>query len=141
MRLLTMCALLTISLTSPALADEFVVRSKIVSAVVNPDGARLTRAAIVTVPAGQHVIVIPDLPASIEPGSFQVSFDQPGVRIEAMGLRVPGLYPAVLVESDAERAAKQKLDAAPAALRDLTFQKRSLEAEAESARAQIDFLK
>ncbi|NQW15460.1 MAG: hypothetical protein HQ479_14555, partial [Rhodobacter sp.] len=125
-------------------AGEYVVHSKITSAVISPDGARVVRSADINVPAGKHVIVLPDLNADLVETFLtgpQISFDQPGVQIIAYELRMGGLYPQPDKESDAAKAAKAAFDKAKADLRDLTYQKRAHEAEAEAARERIVYLK
>lgn len=98
---------LALSLTTPLAAGEYVVRSKITSAVISPDGARITRSADINVPAGKHVIVLADLPegTGVMNGP-QISFDHPGVQIIAYDARPSGLYPVPKVESDAAKEAK-----------------------------------
>jgi hypothetical protein len=98
---------LALSLTTPLTAGEYVVRSKITSAVISPDGARITRSVDINVPAGKHVIVLADLleGTGVINGP-QISFDHPGVQIIAYDARPSGLYPVPKVESDAAKEAK-----------------------------------
>jgi uncharacterized protein (TIGR02231 family) len=56
----------------PALAADFAVSSHIDRVTVYPQGADVTRMADVTIPAGEHRIILADLPATIDPRSIRV---------------------------------------------------------------------
>ena len=62
-----------ISLSSPAVAETFTVRSALQSATVYAQGAKVTRVLSVDLPAGAHEVVLPDLPAEFSTELFQVS--------------------------------------------------------------------
>lgn len=57
----------------PALAADFEVGSRIDGVTVFPDGASVTRRFAVDVPAGEHVLVLNDLPLGADPGSLRVA--------------------------------------------------------------------
>jgi uncharacterized protein (TIGR02231 family) len=59
-------------LTVPALAELTAV-SAVTRVTVFPDGARVTREAVLRIPAGDPVVVFPDLPAAAPPDSLQVT--------------------------------------------------------------------
>jgi len=61
-----------IMLGVPANAAERDVKSKIVSVQVFPSGAEITRVAKIKLEAGDHTIVLGDLPAQALPGSIRV---------------------------------------------------------------------
>lgn len=56
----------------PALAADFNATSRIDHVTVYPQGADVTRVTEVAVPAGEHRIIIADLPASVDPRSIRV---------------------------------------------------------------------
>lgn len=57
----------------PALAADFDIASRIEAVTVFPDGASVTRRFAVDVPAGEHVLVLGDLPLGADPSSLRVS--------------------------------------------------------------------
>lgn len=56
----------------PAISADFNSSSRIDHVTVYPQGADVTRVAEVNVPAGDHRIILSDLPASIDPRSIRV---------------------------------------------------------------------
>lgn len=72
MRLAFASALLSTSFLVPAFAADFNATSKIDAVTVYPQGADVTRVAEVSVPAGDHRIILSDLPASVDPRSIRV---------------------------------------------------------------------
>lgn len=58
---------------APLLAAEFAVASRIEAVTVFPDGASVTRRFAVDVPAGEHVLVLGDLPPGADPGSLRLA--------------------------------------------------------------------
>ena len=56
----------------PALAADFNATSRIDHVTVYPQGADVTRVTEVAVPAGEHRIILADLPASVDPRSIRV---------------------------------------------------------------------
>jgi len=56
----------------PAFAADFTVPSHIDRVTVYPQGADVTRIADVVLPAGEHRIILADLPATIDPRSIRV---------------------------------------------------------------------
>jgi uncharacterized protein (TIGR02231 family) len=62
---------LTASL-APALAGVIQPGSRLTDVTVYPDAAVLKREIVVEVPAGSHEIVIPDLPATLDPASLRI---------------------------------------------------------------------
>ena len=133
-----------ITLAAPVFADEFVANGKVTAVVLNPDGFQVTYTVNIDVPSGRHVIVVPNMPdfqLSYDLPGLQAVFDGPDVNLISTGLRDAGLYPVPYVETTEELAAKINLRQAISTLRDLTFRRRGLEAEAEAAQARITYLK
>lgn len=56
-----------------ALAGEFRVSSRVEAVTVFPDGASITRRLAVEVPAGDHVLVLDDLPLAADAASLRVA--------------------------------------------------------------------
>ncbi len=54
-------------------ADEFRVPSRVEAVTVFPDGASITRRLIVEMPAGDHVLILDDLPLAADAGSLRVA--------------------------------------------------------------------
>lgn len=132
--------ILALILPAPLAADEFVVTSRVTAVELNPDGRSISRSAEIEVPAGRHQIIIVDMPSYLDmPGL--VSFTGGAASVVAIGSRAPGLYPLPMRETDAERESLAALRKAEGDLRDLTYRKRMLEAEAEAARARVAYLK
>ncbi len=59
--------LFALLLPSPALADQILAASHITAVTVYPEGAQVTRQVSFTAPAGQHDLLITDLPQDIVP--------------------------------------------------------------------------
>ena len=72
MRLALSGLFLATSCLVPAFAADFNTTSKIDHVTVYPQGADVTRIAEVNVPAGDHRIILSDLPASVDPRSIRV---------------------------------------------------------------------
>lgn len=74
----------------PALAADIPVASRPDAVTVFPDGASVTRRLTVTVPAGEHVLVIDDLPLTADPGSIRLQGAGTGsLAINAVDARQP----------------------------------------------------
>lgn len=87
----------------PAFAADFNTTSKIDHVTVYPQGADVTRIAEVNVPAGEHRIILSDLPASVDPRS---------IRVEGEGsspLEIASVDTKSLYINQAERDAQRKV--------------------------------
>ncbi|OWU85797.1 hypothetical protein ATO6_02490 [Oceanicola sp. 22II-s10i] len=130
--------ILPLLLPFPALADDITIPSRITGATVFPSGAALTRVATFNAPAGQHRLILGDMPV----------MDVSGLRIEADGVTLgsvtirddmtPPRDPAKAAEIEAAEAEVERLEQALEEARD---DAQSIRAEAQAARAQIEFLK
>jgi len=65
-------ALLACTFLTPALADDFETKSAIDGVTVFPRGAEIVRVAAFEIPAGEHTIILKDLPADVVAGSLRV---------------------------------------------------------------------
>lgn len=72
MRLALSSLFLATTFLVPASAADFAASSHIDHVTVYPQGADVTRIADVAVPAGEHRIILADLPASVDPRSIRV---------------------------------------------------------------------
>jgi uncharacterized protein (TIGR02231 family) len=72
MRLALSGVFLATTFLVPASAADFKASSQIDHVTVYPQGADVTRIADVVVPAGEHRIILADLPASLDPRSIRV---------------------------------------------------------------------
>ena len=101
-------------LTAPAWADQVAATSRITAVTIYPMGAEVTREVTFTAPAGQHDLVITDLPIDTETTYLRLA--SPDTDLGAFALRTDRLPPSDLPESDATKAAKAKVTEAEAAL-------------------------
>jgi len=72
MRLTLSGVFLATTFLVPATAADFTAASHIDHVTVYPQGADVTRVTEVTLPAGEHRIILADLPATIDPRSIRV---------------------------------------------------------------------
>jgi N-terminal domain of unknown function (DUF4140) len=90
MRKFYWAVLLSASWAMPAMAADVMTTSKVDHVTVFPQGADVTRVADVTLVAGEHRILIKDLPAGVDPRSIRVKgSDLAGVAISAVDTRSP----------------------------------------------------
>jgi uncharacterized protein (TIGR02231 family) len=106
MRIAFSAALLSTTFVVPAYAADFNAISKIDAVTVYPHGADVTRVATVTVPAGEHRIILSDLPASVDPRSIRVEGEgSTPLEIASVDTKSHYINP---VDQDARRKALQK---------------------------------
>ncbi|MGL4728376.1 MAG: mucoidy inhibitor MuiA family protein, partial [Bosea sp. (in: a-proteobacteria)] len=65
-------AALALLVAVPALAADIALSSKVDAVTVFPDGAMVTRAGEAILPAGEHVLILRNLPAGVDPASVRV---------------------------------------------------------------------
>lgn len=92
----------------PAYADQFTLNSRVTTAELYPQGATLTREVAFDLPAGDHQVLIADLPRSVPLDALRIGAD--GVTIGAVTLRHDALPPQDAVESDAVQAARTEVE-------------------------------
>lgn len=71
-RILALSALTTTTAISLAHATAIDATSRASAVTLHPDAAIVRREAVVDIPAGEHEIILADLPASLDPASFRV---------------------------------------------------------------------
>ena len=89
-----------------ALADRIEARGPVTAVTLYPHGATVTRTVRAEAPAGRHEIVVPGLPAGIDPAYLRVAVPE-GVRLGAVRLsnaRQPDTEPALRPEVEAAEA-------------------------------------
>ncbi len=69
---LVLVGLLATTCLSPVLADDFNVASRVDAVTVFPHGAEVTRVISLALPAGQHRLIVKDLPGGIDAGAVRV---------------------------------------------------------------------
>lgn len=130
--------LLFLFIPVPALAEDFTLSSDITAVTLYPQGAAIQRETVIDLPAGQHRVILNDLPRSTP--LEQVRVDLRGATLGA----VTGRRDAVPPRSEAERAeivaARARLASTETQLHSARAQIRTIRLEAEAAQARIRFL-
>ena len=98
--------LLALLFARPADASDIEAKLVIDEVTVYPQSANITRAGKVSIPAGDHRLIIRGLPDPIDPGSLRVSAGSAAVRLG--GIEVQRVVDKDYV-SDAERALRKRL--------------------------------
>ena len=135
MRVLFACLSL---LPSAAMADVFTLRSEPQAVTVYPYLATVHRQATVTLPQGAHQIVLPDLPHTMDREYLRVSVM--GATLGTTQFRKEAVLPQPKADSAEITAAKDGIEAAKTALRELDDQIAAAGLAASAAQTQIAFL-
>lgn len=135
MRLVAVCLL---CLPAAAQAETFTLSSAPTSAIVYGYGAQVSREVVFKVPAGQHDVVLPDLPAWLRGDMLRVSLD--GARLGATQFRSSAVPPQPENESAEVAAAKDRIEAAERALTALDDRIAEARLAAAAAEAKVRFL-
>jgi uncharacterized protein (TIGR02231 family) len=106
MRLRLALAMLAATSTSPVLAAEIHSQSHIDAVTVFPQGAEISRLAEAKLDAGEHTLILEDLPGELDPQSIRVEGDATG-QIEIGSVDSKLVYLS-LEASDAERKRLEK---------------------------------
>ena len=72
MRMMFAATLLASTCCTAALAAEFTLASKVDAVTVFPQGADVVREVTVDIPAGEHSLILADLPQTVDPQSIRV---------------------------------------------------------------------
>lgn len=127
-----------ILLAGPALADRIETVARVTDVTVYPWGAGVTREAALDLPAGAHELVIPGMPAGIDPASLRIAAE--GAVIGATGLQQERALPETPAKSPELRAAEDEVRRLKAALAERDAGVAEIKARAEAAEDSIDFL-
>ncbi len=126
------------ALPLPALADTYTVTSAPTSVTVYNGFAMVTREVSVEVAAGAHEVILPDLPQWVDTGSLRVTLS--GADLGGTRLRTDALPPQSDGDSAAVTAAKERIEAAERALRDLGDAAADAGVASQAAEARLKFL-
>ncbi len=96
----------------PALAARIDIDSKVDAVTVFPSGAQVARVAVGALEAGEHTIVIDDLPAFVDPASIRVEGTGTGITIGSVDVR------NVAAAASADPAERRRIEQQIAALQD-----------------------
>lgn len=118
MRAVIAATAIACALAGPAWAAEIEAASKVDTVTVYPDGASVTRIAIVELPTGASTIVLKGLPATIDPASLRVAGKASGaLSIGAVETRAAPGNPRPVIDAALEekiKALREKRDIAAA---------------------------
>jgi len=118
MRAVIAATAIACALAGPAWAAEIEAASKVDTVTVYPDGASVTRIAIVELPTGASTIVLKGLPATIDPASLRVAGKATGaLSIGAVETRAAPGNPRPVIDAALEtkiKALREKRDIAAA---------------------------
>lgn len=132
-------AMLLSTVTLPVWAEDIPVDSSVSAVTLYPQGATITREVEYTAPAGRHDLIITDLPASTPLESVRVSVE--GAEMGGVTARNDFVPPRDDKESEALKAARDKVEKLEQALRDAEAQVNDIRLEAEAAQERAGFLK
>lgn len=118
MRAVIAATAIACALAGPAGAAEIEAASRVDTVTVYPDGASVTRIAIVELPTGASTIVLKGLPATIDPASLRVAGKATGaLSIGAVETRAAPGNPRPVIDAALEtkiKALREKRDIAAA---------------------------
>ncbi len=126
----TFVGLLSSTLLTSVYADDLEVTAIIDNVTVFLAGAEVTRVGTVTVPAGEHRLIISDLPARIDPARLRLTLGNSDIRLG--NLQLEELHEGNLVGIEEQRL-QDELD-------DLLFDRQGIADEIESANTQLRLL-
>ncbi len=131
------------ALASPALAERIESTSRVSHVILYPQGASVTRSVEISAPAGQHEVILPDLPAGTDPNALRIKTS--GATLGSVALQSGRALPDNAEKPAAIVAAEDTLRKAEDALRffDRDLEVMHMKAEVLRQRAQItrDLLK
>lgn len=125
-------------LALPAMADDIALSSSVSAVTLYPQGATVTREVTFSAPAGQHDLILADLPQGTPLASVRVAIN--GVRMGGVTTRSDYVPPRDAPDSAALIDARAEVERLEDALRRAREDIADIELEAEAARARITFL-
>ncbi|QFT91652.1 hypothetical protein FIU86_02280 [Roseovarius sp. THAF9] len=126
------------ALPFPALAEDFALTSDVGAVTLYPQGATVTRQVPYTIPAGQHQLILTDLPRSTPLASVRVAVD--GAAMGSVTTRRDFVPPRTEEETAGLQAARAEVERLEDELRDARAAVETIRLEAEAARARVAFL-
>lgn len=135
-----LAALLCTCLTAPAaLADRIQADAPVTRVTIFGEGAQITRTVTLAAPAGVHEVILPGLPAGIDPNSLRISAT--GATLGSVALQQGRALPADMPDTAAMQAARDEVRDLEQALRERDAATNAIRAEAEAANDTINFLR
>ncbi|WP_417728564.1 mucoidy inhibitor MuiA family protein [Roseovarius sp.] len=125
-------------LALPAMADDIALSSSVSAVTLYPQGATVTREVTFSAPAGQHDLILADLPQGTPLASVRVAIN--GARMGGVTTRSDYVPPRDAPDSAALIDARAEVERLEDALRRAREDIADIELEAEAARARITFL-
>ncbi|SEK71901.1 conserved hypothetical protein [Roseovarius azorensis] len=122
----------------PLWAGDIPLTSRVSAVTLYPQGATVTREAPFAAPAGQHDLILADLPRDTPLASVRVTAD--GARLGGVTTRSDYVPPRDAADSPALVAARAEVERLEDALREARAGIEDIALEAEAARARIAFL-
>jgi len=124
---------------APAWADDLPVTSRVSAATVYPEGATVTREAEFSAPAGQHELIVTDLPRNVPLQSVRVTLE--GARLGAVRTRTDFVPPRDAEESAEVLSARAEVERLEESLRARRAEVADIRLEADAARARLEVIK
>ncbi len=126
-------------LATPAFSETFTVRSAPSAVLVYNGAAKVSREFTIQLPAGRHEVILPDLPYVVEDVLPQI--EVLNATLGPVSVRSRSLPPLVGADANAVTAARNLVKANKTALAEHMDTEAGIRAEADAAKAQIEFLK
>lgn len=123
---------------TPAIADDIALSSRVSAVTLFPQGATVVREVPFAAPAGEHDLILADLPRGTPLASVRVSLE--GARMGGVTTRRDYVPPRDISESSELLAARAEVERLEEALRTARARIDDIRLEAEAARARLAFL-
>lgn len=123
---------------TPAIADDIALSSRVSAVTLFPQGATVVREVPFAAPAGEHDLILADLPRGTPLASVRVSVE--GARMGGVTTRRDYVPPRDMAESAELLAARAEVVRLEEALRTARARIDDIRLEAEAARARLAFL-
>lgn len=125
-------------LPAPLWAEDIPLRSTVTAATLYPQGATVTRSVGFSAPAGQHDLILSDLPQNTPLSAVRVGVD--GASMGSVTARNDYVPPQDTDESDALKAARSTVETLEQSLREAEAKVEAIRLEEQAAQARINFL-
>lgn len=122
----------------PLLAETLTLPSRATNAVIYPRGGLVTHAVKISVPAGRHEVLLPDLPPNLPLDSLRVTAD--GLHLGAIRYRTDYVPPRDTGERAEIEAAEMRIEQIRDRMQEVRDAAERLELARDAANARIDFL-
>lgn len=127
------------ALPSVAIADDFVLTSRLTEATIYSQGAQVKRGAPFSVPVGTHRLIVADLPVSTPHETLRIAAE--GLRLGALTVRETATPPRPDSETGALAAANAKVEQLETQVRLGEDAVAEIRLRAEAAQVRLDFLR